>query len=120
MAAFDAEPIFECLDDDIVYESQAVLGPMTGLGTVSRYLSGRFAFFGKAMADAITIELGEVDLPQGAEYPCLIVSAHGQREALISLTLDGGRIKRIDLSHAVPLPEDARAIEPMGVRLRPL
>jgi hypothetical protein len=118
MAGFDPMPILERLGDDIVYESQAVWEPMTGLENVSRYLTARFAFFAKAMADAVTIELGEVAMPQGADYPCLIVSAHGQREVLISLKLDGDRIKRIDLSHAIPRPEDAWATERLVARLR--
>ncbi|GGE43170.1 hypothetical protein GCM10011367_17310 [Marinicauda pacifica] len=116
---FNAETVIEMLADDVVYESQALLEPITGKHAVAEYLRKRYRFFAENMGDQIEIIPAEIGLPKAAKHPCLILARGEERDALLVLTLDGTeKVRRIDLLFAAPRPEEARVMVKTSARAR--
>ena len=107
-ARFDVDEIADLLSDDVVLESQMVLKPREGKANVLAHLKKRFAYLKENLAGVLQIIPGEVSLPMGANYPCLILQRGDIRDALLSLTLDEkGKVKRIDFLIVLPTPGQA-------------
>jgi len=110
----DAQPIVDRLDEDAVYEAQAVEEPLVGKAAVGEYLRKRFAFFREAREtgrDIGQLRLGTIDLPAASEHPCLIFEMGGQRHAIwvIKPTSDH-LISRIDILTVAPAPAEAKLL----------
>lgn len=111
----DPEPLIELLEVDSVYESQNILKPLVGRNAIAEYLRQRYKFFRQQheIKDMGRFVPGEVDLPQGENYPCLIVEGGGRRQALWVLELsENGLIRRFDILTVAPHPSEARPLMP--------
>ncbi len=111
--SYDAQPIVECLAENAVYEFQDILTPLTGRANVASYLEQRFAAIRDMTATRpdLDIHLGEVPLPQGADYPCLIFSQEGAHRALWVIRLNGeDRVSRLDVLTVAPPPDATRRL----------
>jgi hypothetical protein len=105
----DPEALIERFAADVAYESQDVLEVLTGHDKVAGYLRERWAFLRGLGRDTGRVEMGTVDLPQGRDHPCGILTVEGQRRSLAVLSLDGdGLIRRLDFLTIVPPPSAAR------------
>ena len=94
---------------DVAAESQGVLDALTGRDRVAGYLRERWAFLRGLGRDTGRVEMGTVDLPEGRDHPCGILTVEGQRRSLAVLSLDGdGLIRRLDFLTLVPPPSAAR------------
>jgi hypothetical protein len=105
----DPEPLIERFATDVAYESQDVLDALTGRDRVAGYLRERWAFLRGLGRDTGRVEMGTVDLPEGRDHPCGILTVEGQRRSLAVLSLHAdGLIRRLDFMTLVPPPSAAR------------
>jgi hypothetical protein len=109
--ALDAPALVKLLSDDVIYDSQHSLTPITGKPEVSRYLEQRFAYFrtGDGSRYRGRFVPGAINLPEAARHPCAIV--YGEANLAVEvwvLKLDeADKIRRIDILTTVPDPRTA-------------
>ena len=102
------------LAEDAVYESQNVLDPLVGKSKISDYLIKRYKFFNTV--DDKT-KLGEfcyayIDLPEGKNYPCLLIIANDERQAIWTISLNTEKkISRVDILPVAPQPNEATILK---------
>jgi hypothetical protein len=109
LAQYDPEPIIARLAEDAAYDGQHVLEPILGKAAIADYLRGRYAFLKSRYPQGPTLELGEVDLPEGASYPCAIGINGDRPDMLFVIKLNAaGKFQRIDLLSVAPRPDQAR------------
>ena len=110
-AKFDATAACKMLSDDVVYESQMVLSPLVGKEAVAAHIKKRFEFLREHIAGDFRISRGEVELPAGSNYPCLILQRGETRDALLVLELNSdAKIVRLDFLVVLPHPDQATAL----------
>jgi len=100
----DASVISPLLAEDVVYESQNVLTPLTGRADLLNYLEGKFKTISKTLPSSkVFAELGEF---QGRPALVLAQGARENREGAVLVEVGDGKIRRIDLCSVVPHPSE--------------
>lgn len=110
----DLKSFSDLMADNIVYESQDALEPISGKATLIGYLSTRFKFIKSldVSIDKGSFELAEIDLPTKENCLCLAFLTQGQIKAVWLPTFnEQSQIKRIDIITAYPDPKTARVLK---------
>ncbi|MDC0158486.1 hypothetical protein OAI47_01900 [Rhodospirillaceae bacterium] len=100
----------ELLALDAIYQSQNALEPLVGKPKISDYLIKRYKFF-ETVEDKS--KLGEfcyayIDLPEGKNYPCLLIIANNERQAIWTIFLNAEKkISKVDIITVAPHPNEA-------------
>ncbi|NUB11897.1 hypothetical protein GAY28_03725 [Azospirillum brasilense] len=107
----DPRSLIECLSPDVVMASQDTLDDLVGRDAVASFLIDCWAFLRSLPTPTGLVDVGEIDLPNGAGYPCGIFRMADDAVSLATLSMDlHGLITRIDILTVVPPPSAARVL----------
>ena len=107
--ALDAAGIVAMLAEEVTYESQWTSEPIKGRRAVGDYITAKYATVRRSGAARPEFQLGRIDLPQGADYPVVLVTQFGKAEAFVALSVDTqGRIVRHDILGLMPPASEVR------------
>ena len=102
------------LAEDAVYESQNVLDPLVGKSKISDYLIKRYKFFETVDDKSKRGEFcyAHIDLPKGKNYPCLLITANNERQAIWTISLNTEKkVSRVDILTVAPHPNEAAILK---------
>lgn len=107
--ALDVVAVITMLADDVVYESQWTRAPIQGRQAVGNYMAAKYLTMRRSEAARPEFRLGQIDLPQGADYPVALVTQFGKSDAFVALSVDdSGLITRHDILGLAPPASQVR------------
>lgn len=111
----DAEEIIPYLAEDVTYSSQKVLAVMRTKKELENYLRGKMETLRSSTAAKAYAEMGETQpypMANNPPTPCVLL-AQGDKDhvgGLALISVEGGKIKSIDLCTDVPHPSTCKRL----------